>query len=252
VTGVSTTQRNDPAAARARLRAALRPRATRSQLVIGLLFALLGLGLALQVRATARPDALTTARESDLVGILDNLTARNDRLAAERRDLEATRDALRSGTGQSTTALADARSRAATLGILAGTVAATGPGIEITVTDPAGKVDAATLLDAVQELRDAGAEAMQIGSVRVVAQTWLLDAAGGGITVDGTTLTSPYRVLAIGDPSTMAAALGIPGGVTESLRNVGADVQVDQRDPVQVSAVRVPESPQYARPAPSP
>lgn len=248
---MSATPTNDPAASRARLRAALRPRASRSQIVIGLLFALLGLGLALQVRSTAQSDGLTTARESDLVRILDSLTNRNDRLAAERADLEATREALKSGTGQSSTALADARSRAATLGILAGTVAAKGPGIEITITDPAGKVDAATLLDAVQELRDAGAEALQIGNVRVVAQTWLLDGSHGGITVDGTTLTSPYRLVAIGDPRTMSGALRIPGGVVESLRNVGADIQVTEQVQVQVTALRVPESPQYARPAPS-
>lgn len=249
---MTATPANDVAASRARLRAALRPRATRAQVVIGLLFALLGLGLALQVRSTAQTDGLTTARESDLVRILDSLTNRNDRLAAERSDLEATRDALKSGTGQSSTALADARSRAATLGILAGTVAAKGPGIQITITDQAGKVDAATLLDAVQELRDAGAEALQIGDVRVVAQTWLLDGSNGGITVDGSTLTSPYRVIAIGDPRTMSAALRIPGGVVESLRNLGADVQVTEQDQVQVTALRVPESPQYARPAPSP
>ncbi len=248
---MSATPTNDPAASRARLRAALRPRASRSQIVIGLLFALLGLGLALQVRSTAQSDGLTTARESDLVRILDSLTNRNDRLAAERADLEATREALKSGTGQSSTALADARSRAATLGILAGTVAAKGPGIDITITDPAGKVDAATLLDAVQELRDAGAEALQIGNVRVVAQTWLLDGSNGGITVDGTTLTSPYRLVAIGDPRTMSGALRIPGGVVESLRNVGADIQVTEQVQVQVTALRVPESPQYARPAPS-
>lgn len=248
---MSATPTNDPAASRARLRAALRPRASRSQIVIGLLFALLGLGLALQVRSTAQSDGLTTARESDLVRILDSLTNRNDRLAAERADLEATREALKSGTGQSSTALADARSRAATLGILAGTVAAKGPGIGITITDPAGKVDAATLLDTVQELRDAGAEALQIGNVRVVAQTWLLDGSNGGITVDGTTLTSPYRLVAIGDPRTMSGALRIPGGVVESLRNVGADIQVTEQVQVQVTALRVPESPQYARPAPS-
>ena len=130
---------------------------------------LLGFGLALQVRSTEQTDGLSTARESDLVRILDDLTSRNERLAAEQRDLQATRDRLASGGDTSTTALQEARLRAQTLGILAGTLAAQGPGVVLTVTDPTGKIDAATLLDVVEELRDAGAEAIQVGDVRIVA-----------------------------------------------------------------------------------
>ena len=61
------------------------------------------------------------------------------------------------------------------LGILAGTVAAEGPGIVVTID---GVDDAALLLDTVQELRDAGAEAIQLGDVRVVASTYFTQAPG--------------------------------------------------------------------------
>jgi len=74
----------------------------------------------------AESNSLRTAREADLVGILDDLTARNERVAAEERDLQATKDQLTSGTDQTDTALAAARSRVDTLGILTGTVAAIG------------------------------------------------------------------------------------------------------------------------------
>ena len=233
-----------------RLAAAVRPRRSRSQAAIAALFVLLGLGLALQVRSNAQFDGLSTARETDLVGILDDLTARNERLAAEQRDLQATRDQLANGTDRAVTALAEARKRAQTLGILAGTVAAQGPGVTITVTDPAGKVDAATVLDAVQELRDAGAEALQMGSVRVVASTYFLDARPGTVVVDATTLTAPYTILAIGDPRTMSAALRIPGGVVETLRGLGADAVVTEMTTLTVGALRPASTPGYARPAP--
>src|SRR5664279_2839212 len=62
-----------------RLAVALRPRRTRAQAAIAVLFVLLGLGAALQVRSNAQFDGLSTAREADLVGILDDLTARNER-----------------------------------------------------------------------------------------------------------------------------------------------------------------------------
>ena len=77
--------------------------------------------------------------------------------------LEVSRDRLLSGVGSSSEALKSAQDRLDTLGILTGTVPATGPGVVITITDPDHKVTAALLLDALQELRDAGAEAVQIG-----------------------------------------------------------------------------------------
>ncbi len=231
---------------------AITPRATRAQAAIAALFVLLGFGLALQVRSTEQSDTLSTARESDLVRILDDLTARNERLAAEQRDLQSTRDRLASGDDSSATALQEARQRALTLGILAGTVAAQGPGVVLTVTDPTGKVDAATVLDVVEELRDAGAEAIQIGDVRVVAQTSFVDGAPGHLVVDGQTLQAPYTITAIGDSHTLSAALRIPGGVVESLRNLGGDGLVDERTTVQVTALRPASTPQYAHPAASP
>ena len=233
-----------------RLAVAVRPRRTRSQAAIAVLFVLLGLGLALQVRSNAQFDGLSTARETDLVGILDDLTARNERLVAEQRDLQATRDALANGTNSSVTALAEARKRADTLGILAGTVPAQGPGLTIMVTDSQGKVDAASVLDAIEELRDAGAEALQIATVRVVASTSFLDGRAGTVVVDGVTLTAPYTILAIGDPRTMSAALRIPGGVVETLRGLGADAAVIETSTVTVTALRPASTPQYARPAP--
>lgn len=217
-------------------------RATRAQTVIAGLFVLLGFGLALTVRSNAATDGLSTARESDLIRILDDLTARNDRLAAEQRDLQSTRDQLAGGSAGTDAALDQARAQAQTLGILAGTLPATGTGLILRIDDRQQKVDAAALLDAVEELRDAGAEAMQINSVRVVASTALVDqGTGGTIAVDGVQITAPFEILAIGDARTMSTALKIPGGVQESLHGLGADASVLERDTVDVTAISRPK-----------
>ena len=72
-----------------------------------------------------------------------------------------------------------------------GTVAATGPGVTLTIDDTAPGVSAETMLDVINELRAAGAEAMQIGSagqqVRVGVDTWVVGMPGALI-VDGVTL----------------------------------------------------------------
>ncbi|MBK7610798.1 MAG: DUF881 domain-containing protein, partial [Actinomycetales bacterium] len=62
-------------------------------------------------------------------------------------------------------------------------------GVRITITDSAGAVRAAGLLDVLQELRDAGAEVIQFGTVRIVAGSYFTD-AWTSITVDGQSLSS--------------------------------------------------------------
>jgi uncharacterized protein YlxW (UPF0749 family) len=139
-----------------------------------------------------------------------------------------------------------------TLGVLAGTVPARGPGVVVRITDPRGAVDSGLLLGAVQELRDAGAEAIQVNDVRIVASSWFADGGrSGGVVVDGTRVHSPYVVTAVGDSRTIAEALRIPGGVVDSVHNLGATVGINELPSVDVSALRVLKPPQYAAPAPS-
>jgi uncharacterized protein YlxW (UPF0749 family) len=240
---------------RQRLLSTLRPRATRGQLIAALLCGVLGFAAAVQVRAN-QDSGLTGLRQTDLVRILDDVTERSARLQAEARDLEQAREQVTDGTDGSRAALEEARGRVRTLGILAGTIAATGPGIEFTISDPAGAVEADVLLDALQELRDAGAEAVELSTpdgprVRVVASTHLVDVEGGGaVEVDGTEIEAPYRFLVIGESRTLAAALDIPGGVLDVLRQREARGQVTQRSTITISSLQPTPAPEYARPAP--
>lgn len=227
-------------------------RPSRAGALIGLLVGLLGFALVAQVKAQS-DSALPAARQEDLVRILDDLTAREDRLRREIGELEQTRARITSGTAGDDAALAEARRRALDLGVLAGTVPAQGPGIVLTVGERDKRVSADVLLDAVQELRGAGAEAMQISgaqgsAVRVGASSYLVD-AGDGIEVDGQRLTSPYTLVAIGEPATLATALNIPGGVVDNVQQAGATVLVEERREVSVNALRRLREPEYARPA---
>jgi uncharacterized protein YlxW (UPF0749 family) len=244
-----------PVRGRARLLSAMHPRATRAQAVAAVLCGVLGFAAAVQVRST-QDAGLSGLRQTDLVRILDDVSERGARLQSEARDLQETRD--RVAGNDSVAALDEARDRARVLGILAGTVPARGPGIELTISDAEGQVGSDVLLDTLQELRDAGAEAIEISSVegpavRVVASTAFVDAgqpgSGAGVEVDGTLLAPPYRFLVIGDPSTLETALEIPGGVLEVLDQRGAQGVVTQEQSVAITSLRVTPSPRYARPA---
>lgn len=226
-------------------RGLLRLRPTRASVLAGVLTLALGLGLSAQIHQT-RDAGLDSLREAELVGILDGVTARADRLAQESRDLEAEQARLADGA-DSAEAERRARERLADLGILAGTVPAEGPGVRITLTGGSDSLTAASILDLVQELRDAGAEAIQIDDVRVVASSSFVD-SDGRILVDGRPLTLPLTVVAIGDGRTLASALAIPGGVEESTRQAGARIEVQESPRVVVKALHPASSHRYARP----
>jgi uncharacterized protein YlxW (UPF0749 family) len=249
-----------------------RPRATRAQVVVALLCGLLGFGLVTQVHSTAG-SGLTTARQSDLVDILDSLSARSEQLRAQIATEQSALSKLTGGTDRTQAALDEAQQRAATLQILAGTVAAVGPGIELQISDPQHRVTAEVLLGVLEELRDAGAEAIQITggaapvsagvtpsakagaqgrTVRLVASSYFVDPPdSSGVLVDGTLLAPPFDLVAVGDPHTITAAMGIPGGVLDTLTRKTAKGTVLEHDVVRVTALHDVTTPQYARPAAS-
>lgn len=228
-----------------------RPRGSTRLLALALL-ALLGLGLAVGVRAARRPAALTSARSEDLVRLLDDLDARRQRLREQLTSLQQARDRL-AGPDSNSAVLAETRMRAAQLGVLAGTVAARGPGLVLTVNDPQAQVRADVVVDIIQELRDAGAEAIDISGVRLGVSSFVLDAAGGtgNIDIDGRSVSPPYRVSAIGDPKTLAPALRIPGGVLDTITSrPGASATIREQATVEIRSLRALPTRTYASPAP--
>ena len=218
----------------------------RAAALIGVLVAALGFAIAVQVHANSQTDRLSSLRADDLIGILDNQSVRADRLRQQIAQLQATLQQLQNSGNQAAAAQAQAKQEANDLGILLGTLPATGPGVQVTVGDPAGSLQPEDLLDVIEELRGAGAEAIQFGSVRVSTSTSFSGPGKGSVVVDGTTLTPPYTVLAIGDPTTLDTALNIPGGVAAALRAAGGTLSVSESQSLTISVVRTLPTPKYA------
>jgi uncharacterized protein YlxW (UPF0749 family) len=225
------------------------PRATRANLLAMVLAGALGFAIITQVRQTSI-EGLDTLREDELVRIFAGVDQDGEQLADEIRGLESSLQRLQSQTTSEVEAQRAARERLDSLGILAGTAPAKGSGIVLTIGDPDLEVDPTLVLDTVQELRAAGAEAIQIGDVRVVASTWFAEAEGG-LSVSGTTVRPPYVIRAIGDGSGLAGAMEIPGGVTASVRRAGGSTDIQVREEVEVDALLTLRPPQYARPVPT-
>jgi uncharacterized protein YlxW (UPF0749 family) len=201
-----------------------------------------------QVRSTDTDEALAGAREEDLVRILDDITAQEDRLRQEIADQRTALDELGTSGSDSAAALEDARERAEALGILNGTVPAQGPGMTMTIRDPQGRLSSSVLLTAIQELRGAGAETMQIDGVRIGVSS-AVTGSPGALRIDGQPLEAPYVVQVIGSPQDMATAMSIPGGVVSTVGGRGGSVDIVQSEQVVVDALRPLDEPQYAEPA---
>lgn len=234
----------------ATLRGLLRPRATRAQILIALLCALLGFAVVAQLRQT-RDDGLANLRQSELVGILDQTTRQGDDLQREIAELERTRAELESGTDSRQAALDAATRSAAVQGILTGRLPAEGPGITVTLTQATGTIRYEHMLNMLEELRNAGAEAVQLNDLRLTASSYFAP-ADDGVVVDGVLIRAPYVWRVIGNPDTMSTALDMHGGALAVIRNAGGKAIVASEALVEVTATREPTAPQYATPQPAP
>lgn len=220
----------------------------RSQVVVAVLLAVVAFAAIVQVQTAEDDDTYAGYREQDLVNVLSGLAGASRRARAEITRLEEARDELVSDTDAERVALQQATNEADTLSVLAGLVPVTGPGIRITITEVTGRVRADTILNMVQGLRIASAEAMQFnGQVRLVAQS-SFTSAEGGLVVDGQLLSSPYVVDVIGDPSALAGAMSILEGPRVDLAEDGAEVEVEVLASLDIESVRPAVEPEYAQP----
>ena len=223
-----------------------RSRPSGMRVVAALLVGVLAFAVTVQVRQDEAED-YSNLRGVELVELLKSVDAANGRLERQIEELTQTRDDLRSSNRRSDEARRQARKRAADLAILAGTVGATGPGVRIRIEDPEGVVDAGTVLDVIEELRDAGAEAIAVNSqARVVGQTAFVDVETG-ILVGTKTVKAPYTIEAIGSASTLSEAAQIRGGLIDRLKANGAAASVTTADDITITALAESPTPQYAR-----
>jgi len=97
-----------------------------------------------------------------------------------------------------------------------GAIAVTGPGLKVVVNDAKDADKEGRLLDVdlqqlVNGLWTAGAEAIAVNGHRLTSMT-AIRSAGSAITVDYSSLTPPYTVLAIGDTGTLPARFAQSSG----------------------------------------
>jgi uncharacterized protein YlxW (UPF0749 family) len=217
-----------------------------SRISIMLVTFLLGVLLMAQFAAQQRLDLKrTSASSADGALLISNLVEGNARLRQEVGELEAQLASYSSTTSQAhVQAMTDELNR---LEMFTGAVEVSGPGVQVTLDGPASALD---LQDLLNELRNAGAEAIVLGGHRIIASSVVAPTEDDDIAVDGDAVHRPYLFAAIGDPATLEVALMRPGGLLAVFSNSreGFSVNVQRRDRLVVPPHKPTFTFQYAAP----
>ena len=204
------------------------------------------LGLMLVVQLRSQNDARQALQQEDWEYAVVDLIDNNARLRDEIDELEAQLAELRQ-EGSSTAILESLVNEANQLRIANGLVEVSGPGIEVEVDGPITVLD---LHDLINEVRNAGAEALALNGRRLV--TWsAINTDGTYVTVDGQTIQPPYRLEVIGNGESLETALLRPGGLVELLERLDERITITvlRREKLTLTVYTQPMAFVYARPA---
>lgn len=216
-----------------------------AQLSLFAVAALIGVLLVGQLRSQARPIELSSLSADDLSALVDQLLTRNGELQDGLRllrdqvhDYELAESLGQSGQDQTEQELLRIRA-------FGGLAAVEGQGVHIGVD---GFLDYIAVNDLINELRNAGAEAIAIDAVRITASSVAVQGADA-IEIDGTEITSPFTIDAIGSPDGLLSTLDRPGGIKAQLeQSVAATIVIEQRQLIDIPATERNLSPQVAQP----
>jgi uncharacterized protein YlxW (UPF0749 family) len=221
-------------------------RSPRSQIALAAVALLLGFLVVTQVRSQAGGTGLEERSAQDLTLLVANVSTRNDQLRSEVADLGRQLESIVAAQARGDTSAGQLREDLVRIRIWSGVDAAEGQGVRVVLRGPA---TAKVLADLLNELRNAGAEAIAVGGVRVVPAT-IAGGAPGAVSVEDTLLEDPLEVVAIGNAATMTGTLTRAGGLVaqELATNAGLGIEVTSADRVLVPATVRDLAPRVAKP----
>lgn len=219
-------------------------RSTVSQVCLAALLAAAGVLITAQLRTQRRLRGTVYDRGEQAI-LMSELVDVNRRLRDEIESLTAQQAAYQADNRE--TILEELVAELNRVRALNGAAEVTGPGIELLVD---GSLNALDLQDLVNELRNAGAEAVALNGQRLVVSSVVVSEDSGLLAVDGRQLRRPYVVEAVGDSETLKSALMRPGGLIQVLgRSVpNLAIQIGGREQLVLDVYQPWPMAQYTQP----
>ncbi|MDP9273511.1 MAG: DUF881 domain-containing protein [Chloroflexota bacterium] len=207
---------------------------------------LLGFLLVIQLRSQARPTEISSLSAQDLSTLIETLSGRNRQLRAAVADAREQLREYRVAESQGQSALDVSREDLRRITAFGGREAVEGQGIVLTID---GQLDAIAVNDLLNELRNAGAEAIAVDAVRITARSVCVQAPLA-LKIDDATIGSSFTIRAVGDPDGLLTALQRPGGIISQLQLfVSATIDVQQSAQVTIPESNLDLAPRVAKPA---
>lgn len=194
----------------------------RNQLTIAAVAMALGLLVVIQLRAQAGDARFVQLSSQDLTVLVANLNARNDQLRREVSSLEDELAALSQNRSRGEESLDELRADLRRVRAYAGLDPVGGPGVTISISGP---IDGSGVEEIINELRNAGAEAIGAGDVRVVTGV-VVTGAPGAVAIGDQRLGEVFELTAIGASDKLTGSLTRSGGVIAQLAATEPDVSV--------------------------
>lgn len=193
-----------------------------NRLTVTAVAGLLGILVVGQLRGQAGVPGLSNLTVTELTQLIANVTAGNDRLRDEVVDLTRQEAKLIEARERGETTVGDLTADLARIRAWAGLTAVSGQGIAITVNGAIGGVGIEEILN---ELRNAGAEAIAVDGIRVVAGV-VVAGEPGALSVANSALGDAFEIRAIGSPQILTGTLTRTGGVIAQVTATYPDVRL--------------------------
>lgn len=188
-------------------------RSRQNQVAVAIVCFLLGLLAVMQFRTQGRIQGLEQSlNPPDSAQVIANLVEANTNLRREVDALEGRIQAYEATAGENDLDILVAELNR--MKLVNGLIEASGPGVQVVVR---GRISTQDMQDLINELRNAGAEAIAVNNRRIVSNS-VIGRRGEDLTVDGVQLTTPYTLRAIGLPETLERAVERKGGLVPLLR----------------------------------
>ena len=183
---------------------------------------ILGILVVGQLRGQSNVPGLSALSAQELTLLIANLNDHNDQLRDEVATLDQQATALEAATANGQTTVGSLRTDLARIRAWSGAIGMTGPGIVISVRGP---IAGDGIEDLLNELGNAGAEAIVIADVRLVPGV-VVAGPPGGLSVENTALGDVFEIRAIGSPEILLGTLTRAGGIVSQLGVAYPDARI--------------------------
>lgn len=220
----------------------------KGKIAIAIICGVLGLILAVQiksVREVSEGGFLSTHKAQTLAAEMRQLRVEKEMLAEELAELENRLREYELSEADENLMIKNLRNDLERYQLLAGYLPGVGPGVVVNLDEPKNELDQVTdgsfivynyelLLELINTLNAAGAEAISINEQRYISTTEI-HYSSNSLFINDTATSPPYEIKAVGNPETLEAALNMRYGIVWQMKQFyGLQVDVRKEDTIQI------------------